>query len=112
MSLQIPHRPGGRRIRHVAIVCFSVSGIAFVACGLGLLVSHALTGSLVISGTAAVGLIYLAMGLMNLGFEPETDELVERLNRPESGEFEPGADAESSPARKTDEIVSSSRDRG
>ena len=36
MSPQIPPRPRRRRIRLLAIVFFSVSGIAFVACGLGL----------------------------------------------------------------------------
>jgi len=112
MPAQMPHRPKGRRIRHVAIVCFSVSGIAFVACGLGLLVSHALTGSLVITGTAAVGLIYLAMGLMNLGFEPEPDDLVGGRNAPESGEFERGADGQGSSARGVEAIGSSSRNRG
>lgn len=67
-----PHPPTARRISHAAIVCFAVSAIAFAACGMGLFVNHMLTGSLAISGTAAVGLIYLAMGLMNLGLEVET----------------------------------------
>ena len=103
MPAQMPDGPKGRRIRHVAIVCFSVSGIAFVACGLGLLVSHAFTGSLVIAGTAAVGLIYLAMGLMNLGFEPESDDLVAGRNVTDSGEDS---------STRVEAIGSSSRDRG
>jgi hypothetical protein len=71
-----PVTPAKRRISHAAIVCFSVSSIAFVACGMGLIVNHAFTGTLAISGTAAVGLVYLAMGLMNLGYDPD-DEVTE-----------------------------------
>lgn len=75
-----------RRLSHAAIVCFSASAIAFFACAMGLLVNHALTGSLAISGTAAVGLIYLAMGLMNISQgEVSHIEVVVRPNPGGSG---------------------------
>jgi len=61
-----------RRIGQPALVCFAVSGIALAACALGLFVNHFLTGALAISGTAAIGLIYLALGLMNLGHDADT----------------------------------------
>lgn len=77
------HPPNGRRISHAAIVCFSVSAIAFVACAMGLFVNHMLTGSLAISGTAAVGLIYLAIGLMNLGVEREVTVKISATHSPE-----------------------------
>lgn len=64
-----------RRLSQAAMVCFSISGIAFVACAMGLFVNHYLTGSLAIGGTAAVGLIYLAMGVMNLGFETDVETI-------------------------------------
>src|SRR5690349_22696762 len=67
-----------RRISHAALVCFSIAAISFVASALGFFVNQALTGSLAISGTAAVGLIYLAMGLLNLGHETDFVEVIVR----------------------------------
>lgn len=75
--------PKQRRLSHAAIVCFSASVIAFFACAMGLLVNHALTGSLAISGTAAVGLIYLAMGLLNIS-QGEVSQF-EVVVRPDTG---------------------------
>lgn len=57
-----------RRISRASIVCFSVSTIAFATFGLGLFINHSVaTASLAINNLAAVGLIYLALGLLNLG---------------------------------------------
>jgi len=58
------------------MVCFAIAAISFVASALGFFVNQALTGSLAISGTAAVGLIYLAMGLLNLGHETDLVEVI------------------------------------
>lgn len=65
-----------RRVSHAALVCFAIAAISFVASALGFFVNQALTGSLAISGTAAVGLIYLAMGLLNLGHEADVVEVI------------------------------------
>lgn len=64
-----------RRINQAAIACFTVSAIALVACGMGLFVNHMLTGTLAVGGTAAVALIYLAMGLMNLDYGQDTPHI-------------------------------------
>jgi hypothetical protein len=65
-----------RCVGQAALVCFSIAALSFVACALGLLVHQALTGSLAISGSAAIGLIFLAMGLLNLGYEADLVEVV------------------------------------
>lgn len=67
-----------RRFSHAALVCFSIAGISFIACALGFFINQALTGSLAISGTAAVGLIALAMGLLNLGHDTDLVEVIVR----------------------------------
>lgn len=85
--------PGGehhptppRRINPAARMCFTISGIAFVACALGLLVNHLLTGALAIAGTAAVALVYLAMGLMSLNGGPDAEfRAVAAPRRPQQG---------------------------
>lgn len=71
-------------MNHASVVCFAVSAVAFAACGMGLFVNHVLTGSLAISGTAAVGLIYLAMGLLNLGHEMEFSSVESENDQPTS----------------------------
>lgn len=47
---------------------FVCSGAAFVACGLEVVVDHALLDSLLVSATAAIGLLALALGLFTSGW--------------------------------------------
>jgi hypothetical protein len=54
------------RVTAGARACFMIAGIAFFACGMGLLVNHFLTGILMVLGTAAIGLVYLAFGVYRL----------------------------------------------
>jgi hypothetical protein len=60
-------------INRLAANCFSISGMAFFACGLGLAVNQYLTGILAVAGTAAIGLVYLAIGVFNLQSDRATD---------------------------------------
>lgn len=97
---QDPH--SRRRIGQASVVCFAIAGIAFVACAMGLFVNHFLTGSLAIGGTAAVGLIYVAMGLLNLDFQataeksaddiPTPAEMRHAARRPAPADFDGGAE--------------------
>lgn len=47
---------------------FACSGAAFLACGLEMVVDHALLDSLMVSATAAIGLLALALGLLTSGW--------------------------------------------
>jgi hypothetical protein len=47
---------------------FICSGAAFLACGLEVGVNHALLDSLLVSATAAIGLLALALGLLTSGW--------------------------------------------
>ena len=75
-TLQVNRPPcanGTRRrqksVNHAASACFVISGAAFLACGLGLVVNRYLTGILAVAGTAAIGLVYLAAGVFSLAGE-------------------------------------------
>jgi hypothetical protein len=44
-----------------------VSAFAFLACLVGVIVNHWLSGWMAVGGMAGIGLFYLAIGLMSLG---------------------------------------------
>ena len=60
-------RSAPRRVNDASLMCFSVAAGALIAAGIGAIVNHLLAGWMAVGGMVGVALLYLALGLFNLG---------------------------------------------